>query len=150
MLPLPSSTTDSFLQRKRLYSAPSSNPEPSPPHSPLTTSTQARINSLSHASRHTDTSPPPSPSRKDTQRPSSAKQQRRHAPLRHTASTPTNSTRGSEEGGGMVRRGSLNSPLLTSQVSCDRASTDGGSFRGSTHSLYLLHTGPGALHLAAK
>ena len=57
-----------------------------------------------------------------------------------------------EGGVGEGRRESvaLDSPLLKSQKSWDTGSLDASGLRGSTSSLYHMHTGPGPLHLAAK
>ena len=96
------------------------------------------------------TMPPPSPVRK--QGSPLAMRQMKHTPVRHTVSTPAKQTAGADVGGEGGRRGSaaLDSPLLRSQRKEDKESLDASGLRGSTGSLYHMHTGPGPLHLAAK
>ena len=81
-----------------------------------------------------------------------AQTQKKHACLRQTMSNPAKPTAGVDVEGEDGRRGSavLDSPLLRSQKSEDKRLLDGSGFKGSTGSLYHMHTGPGPLHLAAK
>jgi ankyrin repeat protein len=119
----PDITPDSFLWRKRLSSAPATNPSPSSP-APV-------IEHFDGVSR--------TPIFKSMMSSRMEQGGRRHAPLRHTMSSPE----GEREG---IRR-VPQSPLLGSQ---GVGSLDGSGYRGSTTSLYQMQAGPGPLHLAAK
>ena len=113
---------DSFLWRKRLSSAPATNPSPSSPVPVI-----EHFDGVSRA-----------PIFKSMMSSRMEQGGRRHA-LRHTMSSPEG------EGGGI--RGVPELPLLGSQ---GVGSLDASGYRGSTTSLYQMQVGPGPLHLAAK
>lgn len=93
---------------------------------------------------------PVSPVMKTIKRPSSAKERRKHPPLRHTVSGPTLTE--PEDKIHVLRRRSAGvvSPLLRAQTSSDGGLTKTDCHRGSIVSLYQMHSGPGPLHLSAK
>ncbi|CAI8010150.1 Inversin [Geodia barretti] len=118
----PDITPDSFLWRKRLSSAPATNPSPSSPVPVI-----EHFDGVSRA-----------PIFKSMMSSRMEQGGRRHA-LRHTMSSPEG------EGGGI--RGVPELPLLGSK---GVGSLDASGYRGSTTSLYQMQAGPGPLHLAAK